>query len=331
MYLELPPGEALANNIIKLSREGLRHALTVALHKAVAQGAPVQVAGLRVRTNGDFSTVSLRVSAVEQGGDAPATLYLVVLDAVAVELAGATPASSATATPVGTQPADANLVAAQARIAALVDEMRAKDEYLQSTQEELESANEELKSSNEEMQSVNEELQSTNEELETSKEELQSVNEELSTVNAELQTKVLDLQRANNDMNNLLAGTGIATVFVDHALRILRFTPNASLLINLIQADVGRPVSHIVSNLIGYDRLVADAQSVLDNLIPVEVEVQTSAGRWYTMRIQPYRTLENVIEGVVITFVDVSDTVQTRQALRVANERIQSAGQRGSV
>ncbi len=123
---------------------------------------------------------------------------------------------------------------ALAQLAALQDELRAKDEYLQSTYEELESSNEELKSSNEEMQSVNEELQSTNEELETSKEELQSVNEELSTVNSELNIKVDDLSRLNNDMNNLLAGTGIATVFVDHQLRILRFTPTASQLINLI-------------------------------------------------------------------------------------------------
>ena len=142
---------------------------------------------------------------------------------------------------------------ADARIAALKQELRAKEEYLQTTNEELETANEELKSSNEEMQSVNEELQSTNEELETSKEELQSVNEELATVNAELQTKVADLSRANNDMNNLLAGTGIGTVFVDHQLRILRFTPAATQIINLIQSDIGRPVGHIVSNLAGYD------------------------------------------------------------------------------
>jgi two-component system CheB/CheR fusion protein len=117
-------------------------------------------------------------------------------------------------------------------------------------------------------------MQSTNEELETSKEELQSLNEELSTVNAELQIKMLDLTRANNDMNNLLSGTGIATVFLDHQLRILRFTPTASEIINLIPIDAGRPVAHIVSNLVGYDRLVADAQSVLDTLIPKEVEVQ---------------------------------------------------------
>jgi two-component system CheB/CheR fusion protein len=135
---------------------------------------------------------------------------------------------------------------------ALQDELRAKDEYLQSTHEELESANEELKSSNEEMQSVNEELQSTNEEMETSKEELQSVNEELATVNSELHTKVADLSRLNNDMNNLLAGTGMATLFVDHQLRILRFTPSASEVINLILGDIGRPVAHLVSNLVGY-------------------------------------------------------------------------------
>ena len=184
-----------------------------------------------------------------------------------------------------------------ARIAALKQELRAKEEYLQTTNEELETSNEELKSSNEEMQSVNEELQSTNEELETSKEELQSVNEELATVNTELQNKVADLSRANNDMNNLLAGTGIGTVFVDHQLRIQRFTPAVTQVINLILTDVGRPVGHIVSNLVGYDRLVADVQAVLDTLVPKEVEVQTQTGAWYLLRIRPYRTLENVIEG----------------------------------
>ena len=175
------------------------------------------------------------------------------------------------------------------------------------------------------MQSVNEELQSTNEELETSKEELQSVNEELATVNTELQTKVADLSRANNDMNNLLAGTGIGTVFVDHQLRILRFTPAATRIINLILSDVGRPVGHIVSNLVGYDRLVADVQAVLDTLIPKEVEVQTTEGKWYTMRIQPYRTLDNVIEGAVITFVDITEMKKTQEALRKANDLLRLA------
>jgi two-component system CheB/CheR fusion protein len=169
------------------------------------------------------------------------------------------------------------------------------------------------------MQSVNEELQSTNEELETSKEELQSVNEELSTVNSELYSKVSDLTRANNDMNNLLAGTGIGTVFVDHELRIMRFTPAASQFINLIQSDTGRPVGHIVSNLLAYDSLTLDVQTVLDSLVPIQLEVQTRDGKWCTMRIQPYRTLENVIEGVVISFVDISDIVKTRLLLQDVN------------
>jgi two-component system CheB/CheR fusion protein len=163
-------------------------------------------------------------------------------------------------------------------------------------------------------------LQSTNEELETSKEELQSVNEELATVNTELQTKVVDLSRANNDMNNLLAGTGIGTVFVDHQLRILRFTPAASSIINLIRSDVGRPVAHLVSNLVGYTSLVADVKGVLETLVAKELEVLTVEGKSYAMRIQPYRTLENVIEGAVISFVDVTEIVRTRQALSQAKD-----------
>jgi two-component system CheB/CheR fusion protein len=200
--------------------------------------------------------------------------------------------------------------------------LRAKEEYIQSTNEELETSNEELRSSNEEMQSINEELQSTNEELETSKEELQSVNEELSTVNAELQSKVADLSQANNDMNNLMAGTGIGTVFVDHSLRILRFTPAVTRIINLIPSDLGRPVAHVVSNLVGYGRLTEDTKSVLDSLVPHEVEVQTAEGKWYAMRIQPYRTLENVIEGAVITFVEITAIREARDELREANEKL---------
>ncbi len=130
---------------------------------------------------------------------------------------------------------------------------------------------------------------------------------------------MLDLSRANNDMNNLLAGTGIGTVFVDYELRILRFTPAASSIINLIPSDVGRPVAHIVSNLVNYSDLVVDAQAVLNNLVPKEIIVQTIAGNWYTMRLQPYRTLDNVIEGAVISFIDITDTVRTRDSLHKAN------------
>jgi len=206
-----------------------------------------------------------------------------------------------------------------AGIATLKQELRTLEEYSQTTLNELETSNEELKSANEEMQSVNEELQSTNEEMETAKEELQSVNEELTTVNTELQTKVADLSRANNDMNNLLAGTGIATVFVDHHLRIMRFTPASTQIINLIPSDLERPVGHIVSNLAGYDSIVEDTQSVLDTLIPKEVEVLTRNGSWFMMRIQPYRTLDNVIEVAVITFINVTERRLADEALRKAN------------
>ncbi|MCA1785135.1 MAG: PAS domain-containing protein, partial [Desulfobacteraceae bacterium] len=153
------------------------------------------------------------------------------------------------------------------------------------------------------------------------KEELQSTNEELATVNSELQTKVSDLSRANNDMNNLLAGTGIATVFVDHQLHILRFTPAAISLINLISTDVGRPVGHIVSNFKNYDHFPKDVQAVLDTLISIKAQVQTKDDRWYSMSIQPYRTLENVIEGAVITFVDITETRQTDEAYRILEQK----------
>ncbi len=318
MYLEHPPGEAGIINILKMAREGLQRDLTTALQKAARVKEIVRRPGLRVKTNGHFTVVDLSVCPVAPGqASAPeAPLYLVILEEAAPLDHEPMPKVALQAIPFANESSSD----AEARIEALSQELRAKEEYLQTANEELETSNEELKSSNEEMQSVNEELQSTNEELETSKEELQSVNEELATVNAELQAKVVDLSRANNDMNNLLAGTGIATVFVDNRLRILRFTPAATRVINLILSDVGRPVGHIVSNLVGYDRLLADAQSVLDTLIPKEVDVETQDGAWYTMRIQPYRTLDNVIEGAVIAFLDITEIVRTREALRKANE-----------
>jgi two-component system CheB/CheR fusion protein len=304
-FLEPAAGEA-GVNILPMAREGLRRELTTALHKAVSQREPVRYSGLRVRTNGDAITADLVVRPVMTDSiSAPfSDLFLVLLEETTVSQVASDPPPDAATPPDVAQ-----------RIAALEQELRAKDEYLQTTLEEMETSNEELKSTNEEMQSVNEELQSTNEELETSKEELQSVNEELATVNAELQTKVTDLSRVNNDMNNLLAGTGIGTLFVDMQLRIARFTPAATQVINFITADVGRPVGHIVSNLVGYDRLVEDVMHVLDTLTPYEAEVQTKSGAWYLMRIRPYRTIENVIEGAVLTFVDITELKQLQQGL----------------
>jgi two-component system CheB/CheR fusion protein len=317
MFLEPTPGETGINNILKMAREGLRNDLAMALHKAAGTKGTVCHPGVRVKTNGHFTTVNLTVRPVTTGAGASlaSPLYLVILEEAGEQGPG----------PAATESVGSDKLPVDARIEALKAELRAKEEYLQSANEEMQSSNEELKSSNEELQSVNEEMQSTNEELETSKEELQSLNEELSTVNAELQIKMLDLTRANNDMNNLLSGTGIATVFLDHQLRVLRFTPTASEIINLIPIDAGRPVAHIVSNLVGYDRLVADAQSVLDTLIPKEVEVQTTVGKWYTLRILPYRTIAHVIEGAVMTFVDITEIVKTREALKKANDLLRLA------
>ncbi|HEX5697353.1 MAG TPA: CheR family methyltransferase, partial [Rhodoferax sp.] len=317
MYLEPAPGVAGIYNILKMAREGLRRDLTVTLHKAATSRSTVHAQGVRVRTNGHFTPVNLSVCPVPGVPDSvlESPLFLVILENAPEPLVMAPVA--APATHAGS--------AAKAQIAELNEELLAKEEYLRAANEELETTNEELKSSNEEMQSINEELQSTNEELETSKEEMQSINEELSTVNTELQTKVSDLSRANNDMNNLLAGTGIATIFVDHGLRIMRFTPAASSIINLILSDVGRPVSHIVNNLVGYTTLLADVQQVLKTLVPKEAEVQTNDGKCYVLRILPYRTLDNVIEGAVITFVEVTEVKRTREALQQANALLRLA------
>ena len=308
-YLEPAPGEA-SLNILKMAREGLHLTLTSALHKAMKYKRAVQRQGLQVKNNGDAGMVNLSVQPLTAPPATEANLYLVTFEDAPTAVPGLSGAEGAVTGAVE-GPADVD-----ARILAMKEELRVKEEYLQSTNEEMETSNEELKSANEEMQSVNEELQSTNEEMETSKEELQSVNEELATVNSELQTKVADLSRANNDMNNLLAGTEIGTVFVDHHLCIQRFTPAATQVINLILSDVGRPLGHIVTNLVDYDHLVTDAQAVLDTLIPREIEVRTKAGSWFLLRIRPYRTLDNIIEGAVLTFTDITEMKKAREALR---------------
>jgi two-component system CheB/CheR fusion protein len=191
------------------------------------------------------------------------------------------------------------------KLAELERELQITRESHQTTIEELESSNEELKSTNEEIQSSNEELQSTNEELESSKEELQSLNEELQTVNAELQSKVEELSAARDDMRNLLNSTAIATIFVDNAMRVRRFTTEAEKIVNLIHSDVGRPLRHVVSNLT-YGDMIDDLSQVLKTLVPKSAEVRTIDGKWFNMRIVPYRTMDNRIDGAVLTFIDIA-------------------------
>src|SRR5581483_6195192 len=191
---------------------------------------------------------------------------------------------------------------------------RARDE-VQSVQEEIQTSQEELRSTNEELQSTNEELQSTNEELTTSKEEMQSLNEELQTVNHELQAKVDELSRSNNDMKNLLNSTDIATLFLDDELRVRRFTTPILDIIKLIPSDAGRPVTDLASEL-DYPDLAEDAREVLRSLVFKEKQVSTRDGRWFSVRLMPYRTLENVIDGVVITFTDATVARKLEVALR---------------
>ena len=175
------------------------------------------------------------------------------------------------------------------------------------------------------MQSSNEEFQSTNEELESSREELQSLNEELYTINAELQSKVEELSAVHDDMHNLLNSTEIATIFVDNDMRVRRFTPGATTIVNLIPSDMGRPLQHVVANL-SYEGLISDLGDVLKQLTPKEVEVQTTAGAWYKMRIIPYRTMDNRIDGAVLTFTAIDEQKRAQQVLRSANLEMKRAG-----
>ena len=204
-------------------------------------------------------------------------------------------------------------------IAQLEGELKALKDEFRSSIDEYESSAEELKASNEEVMSINEELQSTNEELETSKEEIQAVNEELNTVNNELNLRMAELKETNDDLANLLNASDIAMIFLNSAFCIKRFTPSAQELLNLIPADLGRPISHLSHRFISLD-LVADAEKVVQNLSVIEKEVQTAAGQWYEMQCLPYRTLENKIDGVVFTFTDVTRLKHSEQAMMEARD-----------
>ena len=326
-YLEIAHGDGGINNILKTAREGLRNELTMALHKAVRGKDVVVSPGVHVKTNGDFSTINLTVSPVlaDPSAMTEGPLYLVILEEAPKE----------PKEPEGGRQLSVRGRKADAHVVALNKKLMEKEEYLQSSLEELESSTEELRSTNEEMQSVNEELQSSNEELETAKEELQSSNEELHTVTNELRNKVTDLEQANNDINNLLAGTGIGTLFVDHHLRILRATAPVTEIINIMSNDAGRRLQDFSNRLKNYSTLAEDVSAVLDTLVPVEREVQTMQDKWYLLRILPYRTTENVIEGAVLSFVDINELIKAHvkitdmqrveEALRKANDLVRLA------
>jgi chemotaxis protein methyltransferase CheR/two-component system CheB/CheR fusion protein len=300
-YLE--PAAGKANwNIHAMARDGLRHVLASAIRKAQHQAEAVNLPSLTVGTNGGTQIINLTVQAITKPEALNGLLIVVFTDVATPALIRASRRSSTTAQK-----------ALQAELQQARDELHTLREEMQSSQEELRSANEEL-------QSTNEELQSSNEELTTSKEEMQSLNEELQTVNAELQVKVEDLSRVSNDMNNLLNSMEIATVFLDNALNIRRFTSHITHLFKLIMADVGRPLSDIVTDL-EYPQLQEDAQEVLRTLVFSEKQVTARDARWFKVRIMPYRTQENLIDGVVITFIDISETKRLEAKLRGTHDQ----------
>ncbi len=308
-YLEPSSGKVNVN-VFAMAREGLREALGTAIQNAARQKTTVTQSGVKVKSNGGSTTINLTVRPLAESSDLRG-MFLVVFEDPAAGRAGA--AAERAPLPSGTE----------TPLAEVEEEIRRTRERLQTTVEEMQAAQEELRSANEELQSNNEELQSTNEELTSSKEELQSLNEEMQTVNAELQSKIEQLSQSNSDMKNLLNGSEIATIFLDGDLSVKRFTAQASRVVNLIAGDVGRPISHLATNL-EYDRLVQDAREVLDTLAPKDLQVRSSDGRWYNLRILPYRTADNVIDGVVMTFADTTALKQTEARLQEARDFAES-------
>jgi len=298
-YLE--PAAGKANwNIFAMAREGLRYELGNAFQKALGQEAAVVVRSLKITTHGGRHFVDVAIQRLEQP-EVLRGLVMIVFTDVPGPLETSVPRRAGKAG------------------APRLEELRRKYEQAhretQAVREEMQTSQEELRSTNEEQQSTNEELQSTNEELTTSKEELQSLNEELQTVNAELQVKVNELSRSNNDMKNLLNSTDIATLFLDNKLNVRRFTTQATKIIKLIPGDIGRPITDLASDLL-YPELSEDAREVLRKLGFAEKAVNARDGRWFTVRIMPYRTLDDRIDGVVITFADITTAKHLEARLR---------------
>lgn len=314
-FLRPAQGQATLS-VVEMAREGLQLDLRTAIFSARTKKKAVSYKSLQVQTNGGFENVDLEVRPItisQTGHEGLIISFLLSSDQT---------------------PGERKIQGKKSRHRAvnpdvvenLEQELQYTKENLQATIEEMQAANEELKSTNEELQSTNEELQSANEEMETSKEEIQSVNEEMMTVNAELQSKIRQLTGIQNDMKNLLSSTGVATIFLDSTLQIRWFTPEAGNLYKIIPSDIGRPLADIKS-VMEDDDMIEDARQVLDTLIPIEKEIQTIQNAWYLARIVPYRTLENVIDGVVLSCVDIStrksaeeEVIRTREyAMSIVN------------
>jgi two-component system CheB/CheR fusion protein len=297
-YLGLSSGEA-SLNVLQIVRDGMRHKLGTALAQALKNNTVVKSENVQVISENEMLTVDLIVQPLSGQGTIQQLLLIVFRECIGTQNVTLRKERSVSVESVKND-----------EIMILEQELKATKEYLQTTIEELQTTNEELNSTNEEMQS-------TNEELETSREELQSTNEELITVNSELQNKVTELTQTSNDVNNLLASIDIATLFLDTELRIKRFTPAAVKVFRLISSDIGRPIHDITSKILKFDvyQLAAD---VLSSLSRQEVDVQIVGNKWYSIKILPYRTIDNIIEGVVLTFIDITELKHTSQQMETA-------------
>jgi len=305
-YLRPAPGAA-SLNIIEMAREGLQLELRKAIRNAVKQKTNIEIPGLPIRTNSGMHPVDIIVRPVADTASARELLIVSFQDRDQKVTEKIAPCP------------ELDKKGPSKRVMELEKELQYTKENLQATIIETQAGNEELKSINEELQSTNEELQSTNEELETSKEELQSVNEEIVTVNAELQAKIEQLTDIQNDIRNLLDSTSIGTIFLDENLLVKRFTRDATRIFRLIATDIGRPLADIKSTILIGD-IVADAQEVLDTMVPREKEVQTTDNQWYLARLTLYRTLDNIIDGVVITFTNITSLKSMEAEVRNSRE-----------
>ncbi len=305
-YLQFAAGDA-SLNLLQVVRTELRMDLRTALFQAAQKRTTVATRPVVVNTGERSETVNVVVRPTLREGDPARGFFLVLFEEAgdSVEVYSVTEVSDA-------EPAARQLEEELIRVKA----------QMRLTIEQYEVQAEESKAANEELQAINEELRSTAEELETSQEELQSVNEELQTVNQELKVKIDEISHANNDMRNLMSSTEIGTIFVDRSLRVKLFTPRVQDIFNLIPADVGRPLLDITSSLLS-DELAADVERVLDRLQTIEREVETREGRWHLMRLLPYRTSEDRIDGVVVTFLDITERKEAERALLRSQEELE--------
>jgi len=302
----MPSGGPMSGDAVDLVRPELRFELRSALNRVFEQREATLSLPILVRFNGAPHRVHLQIKpSAEQARADPRTAVVMFIEGEAVDERAA---------PSNRQPADQT-------VQRLTQELELTQARLRTVREESDAANEELRAANEELQSINEEYRSTSEELETSKEELQSINEELQTVNTELKLKLEAISRAHSDLQNLVAATDIGTLFLDAQLRIKRFTERVTELFSVTPTDEGRPITDFAHQL-EYDGLVKDARTVLADLTPIRQEVHSRDGRWYDMRLRPYRTVDDKIDGVVITFIDISERHRMEESLRQSERHL---------